>query len=108
VKILVTGGAGFISGHLVNRLTSIGARDIRVLDNLHRGYSRDSLPSTVEFLKADIRDPGAVSDAFRGFEIVFHLAAQSNVMGAVVDAAYSFNTNVMGTYNVLQSAAAGW
>lgn len=107
MKILVTGGAGFIGGHLVNRLTSIGARDIRVLDNLHRGYSRDSLPASVEFLKADIRDPDAVSDAFRGCEIVFHLAAQSNVMGAGADSGYSFNTNVVGTYNVLQSAAGG-
>jgi UDP-glucose 4-epimerase len=106
VKILVTGGAGFVGGHLVNRLASMGAGDVRVLDNLHRGYSRDSLPAMVEFRKADIRDADAVSDGLRGCEIVFHLAAQSNVMGAVADAAYSFNTNVVGTYNVLQSAAA--
>ena len=47
----------------------------------------------------------ALADALKGREIVFHLAAQSNVMGAVADAGYSFSTNVVGTYNVLQSAA---
>jgi nucleoside-diphosphate-sugar epimerase len=48
------------------------------------------------------RRPGAL----KGCEIVFHLAAQSTVMGAVAVAGFSFSTNVVGTYNVLQSAAA--
>lgn len=106
MRILVTGGAGFIGAHLVNRLASIGAGDIRVVDNLHRGFSLESLPSGVEFWRVDIRDPQAVADALKGSEIVFHLAAQSNVMGAVADAGYSFGSNVVGTYNVLQAAAA--
>ncbi len=106
MRILVTGGAGFIGGNLVNRLASMGAENVLVLDNLHRGYSRDSLPATVEFRRVDIRDRDALADALKGREIVFHLAAQSNVMGAVADADYSFKTNVVGTYNVLQSAAA--
>ena len=106
MRILVTGGAGFIGGNLVSRLASMGAGDIRVLDNLHRGYSRESLPATVEFRRVDVRDPEALADAVKGREIVFHLAAQSNVMGAVADASYSFNTNVVGTYNVLQAAVA--
>jgi UDP-glucose 4-epimerase len=106
MRILVTGGAGFIGGNLVNRLVSMGAGDVLILDNLHRGYSRDSLPTAVEFRRVDIRDLDALADALKGREIVFHLAAQSNVMGAVADSGYSFNTNVVGTYNVLQSAAA--
>jgi UDP-glucose 4-epimerase len=106
MRILVTGGAGFIGGNLVNRLASIGAGDVLVLDNLHRGFSRDSLAGGVEFRRADIRDPDALAHALKGREIVFHLAAQSNVMGAVADAGYSFSTNVVGTYHVLQSAAA--
>jgi UDP-glucose 4-epimerase len=106
VKILVTGGAGFVGARLVNRLAAHGAGEIVVLDNLHRGHSRGSLPSTVDFHKADIRDPNALTDALQGCEIVFHLAAQSNVMGAIADASYSFTTNVVGTYNVLQSATA--
>jgi UDP-glucose 4-epimerase len=102
----VTGGAGFIGAHLVNSLASAHAGDIIVLDNLYRGYSRDSLPSSVAFRHTDIRDPAAVADAVRGCDIVFHLAAQSNVMGAVADSGYAFSTNVLGTYTVLEAAAA--
>src|ERR1700688_2172397 len=79
VRILVTGGAGFIGGNLVNRLASMGAGNVLVLDNLHRGFSRDLLPTTIEFRTADIRDSAALAHAFKGREIVFHLAAQSNV-----------------------------
>lgn len=106
VKILVTGGAGFVGAHLVNRLASEGAGEIVVLDNLQRGHSREFLPRSADFRRADIRDQEALGRALQGCEIVFHLAAQSNVMGAVADAGYSFSTNVVGTYNVLQSAAA--
>jgi len=106
MRILVTGGAGFIGGNLVNRLVSIGAGEVLVVDNLQRGFSRDSLPAGIEFRRADIRDTDALGGALNGCEIVFHLAAQSNVMGAVADAEYSFSTNVVGTYNVLQAAAA--
>jgi len=106
MRIVVTGGAGFIGGKLVNRLASAGAGEVLVLDNLHRGFSRDSLPGEAEFRRVDIRDPDALAGALKGCEIVFHLAAQSNVRGAVADAGYSFSTNVVGTYNVLQAAIA--
>ena len=102
----MTGGAGFIGAHLVNRLASTHAGDILVLDNLHRGHSRDSLPSSVQFLEADIRSRADVDLAVRGCDIVFHLAAQSNVMGAVADSGYAFSTNVVATHIVLDAAAA--
>jgi UDP-glucose 4-epimerase len=106
VRILVTGGAGFIGAHLVNSLASAPAAEIIVLDSLYRGYTPESLPSSVVFRQADIRDPVAVADAARGCDIVFHLAAQSNVMGAVADSRYAFSTNVAGTFTVLEAAAA--
>ena len=52
MRILVTGGAGFIGGNLVNRLVSMGVGEVLVLDNLHRGFSRDSLPAAAEFRNA--------------------------------------------------------
>ncbi|MGZ5545314.1 MAG: NAD-dependent epimerase/dehydratase family protein [Limisphaerales bacterium] len=103
MRILVTGAAGFIGAHLVNRLFS--THDIVALDNMHRGCSRDSLPSSVDFHTADVRDRRAVRDAVRGCDIVFHLAAQSNVLGAVADSSYAFTTNVVGTHVVLEAAA---
>jgi UDP-glucose 4-epimerase len=106
MRILVTGGAGFIGSHLIDRLVRDRAGSVVVLDNLARGrlknleLSRDA----VEFIEGDIRDREAVRNAIRGADLVYHLAAQSSVMGAVTDLEYSFSTNVVGTFNLLQAA----
>ncbi len=107
MKVLVTGGAGFIGSHLVDRLVEEG-HEIIVLDNLFRG-SLKALDSyithkKITFLNRDIRDYEQVKQACKGCELVYHLAAQSNVMGAVEDIRYSFSTNVVGTFNVLLAA----
>lgn len=105
MRIAVTGGAGFIGSHLVDRLASCGAHDIVVIDNLHRGRV-EGLPrsSRVIFREVDIRNREALLEAFGGCEVVFHLAAQSNVLGAVAHLDYSFTTNVVGTFHVLTAA----
>ncbi len=76
-----------------------------MVDNLHRGYSRHSLPPSIRVEQTDIRDAAALERAVRGCEVVFHLAAQSNVMGAVMDSDYAFSSNVVGTYNLLEASA---
>ena len=103
MKILVTGGAGFIGRHLVERLARSNASQIVVLDNLNRALP-GQFAEGIEFREDDIRDQTAVEKAMEGCEVVFHLAAQSNVMGAVADADYAFSSNVAGTYHVLQAA----
>ncbi len=116
MSIVVTGGAGFIGRHLVARLANNSAafgthgEPIVVLDNLRRG-SREALEPLIArgevcFLECDVRDPSALADALRGAEYVFHLAAQSNVMGSESDPDFTFTTNVVGIQNVLQAAAA--
>ncbi len=102
MKVLVTGGAGFIGGHLVEALAAAGD-EVVVLDNLRRGDVA-KLPMGVRFVEGDIRDPAALRVALDGCARVYHLAAQSNVLGAVSDADYSFTSNVVGTYNVLVAA----
>jgi nucleoside-diphosphate-sugar epimerase len=104
MKILVTGGAGFIGRHLVEQLARSNTSHIVVLDNLHRPCMPGPFSAGVEFQEADIRDRTAVESAMNGCQVVFHLAAQSNVMGAVADADYAFSSNVAGTYHVLQAA----
>jgi UDP-glucose 4-epimerase len=104
MKILVTGGAGFIGRHLVEQLARSNTSHIVVLDNLHRACMPATLARGVEFREADIRDRTAVENVMHGCGVVFHLAAQSNVMGAVADADYAFSSNVAGTYHVLQAA----
>ncbi len=107
MKILITGGSGFIGSHLVDRLMTEG-HQIVVMDNLFRGklefIEQWLYHPQFTFLQEDIRDLQLVKKACSGCEIVYHLAAQSNVLGAVNDIRYSFETNVAGTFNVLQAA----
>jgi len=102
MKVLVTGGAGFIGAHLVAALRAAGD-EVVALDNMRRG-ARDKLPFDVQVVEGDIRERDTVARAMRGVRRVYHLAAQSNVLGTVADTDYSFTSNVVGTYNVLVAA----
>lgn len=78
VRVVVTGGAGFIGSHLVEALLARGCT-VTVVDNLHRGR-RTHLAScldhpTLRFVEGDIRDQTVLDDAFREVEVVYHLAA---------------------------------
>jgi UDP-glucose 4-epimerase len=107
-KVMVTGGTGFIGGHLVHRLVSEG-NEVVAFDNMRRGSPgvlRDlEATGLLRIVEGDIRDYATLRTAVEGCDTVYHLAAQSNVMGAVEDPDYSITTNVLGTHNVLRSAA---
>lgn len=104
--ILVTGGAGFIGSHLVDVLVRENAGRIVVLDNLKRGRLANLAQSLdrIEFVNGDIRDRELMERTSQGVDLIYHLAAQSNVLGAVHDLDYSFTANVVGTIEVLRAA----
>lgn len=108
MNVLVTGGAGFIGSHLVDALLARAENRVVVLDNWQRGRCENlrahAADSRLRVVEGDIREIAVVEDALRGMEVVFHLAAQSNVLGAVSDPRYSMETNVVGTFNVLEAA----
>ncbi|HEY6202662.1 MAG TPA: NAD-dependent epimerase/dehydratase family protein [Candidatus Limnocylindria bacterium] len=109
-RVVVTGGAGFIGSHLVDALLDGDAVEVIVVDNMTRGRpenlaARENDPR-LRIVHADVRDLAEMRRVFRGATLVYHLAAQSTVMGAAADADYTFGTNVVGTYNVLNAAAA--
>jgi UDP-glucose 4-epimerase len=108
MKILVTGGGGFIGSHLVDRLVHDNTSQVTVLDNFSRGREEHLAHSRneIEIVRGDIRDRTLLGSIMKGVDLVFHLAAQSNVLGAVRDLDYSFETNVVGTYEVLRAAEA--
>lgn len=108
MKVVVTGGAGFIGSHLVDRLVASDTDDVVIFDNLRRGQlahvAHHLEKGSVTFVEGDVCDHTALVEAFAGATYVFHLAAQSNVMGAVKDVDTSFQSNVVGTFNVLKAA----
>ncbi|HDN83776.1 MAG TPA: SDR family NAD(P)-dependent oxidoreductase [Candidatus Altiarchaeales archaeon] len=102
-RILVTGGAGFIGSHLVDRLVEEDA-EVVAIDNLKDGdlSNLDKSKDRIEFHKVDIRDFEALKKAMDGVEVVFHLAANANVPYSVENPKYDFETNALGTFNVLK------
>jgi len=104
-RVLVTGAAGFIGSHLVDRLVEKGAEVIAV-DNLKDGDLSNLAQSLdkIEFHKVDIRDPEDLKKVVDGAEVVFHLAANANVPYSVENPKYDFETNALGTFNVLKSS----
>jgi UDP-glucose 4-epimerase len=77
MKILVTGGAGFIGSHIVEHFQ--GKAEVRVLDNLRSGFKRNLGPFQHEFIEASTLDRDAVRKAVQGVDYVFHLAAMISV-----------------------------
>lgn len=106
MKVLITGGAGFIGSHIAQQLQ--GRAEVRVLDNLRTGYRRNLAGMKVDFVEGSILDRAAVRAAVRGVDHVFHLAAMVSVPESVQDPHGCVELNVTGLLNVLEeSAAAG-
>src|SRR5256885_14542917 len=99
---LVTGGAGFIGSHLVERLLALGHR-VRVVDNLSTGNIDNLTPllAQIEFLRGDLRDPAVCRRAVQGAELVFHLAALPSVPRSLEDPWTSHDNNVNATVRLL-------
>ena len=114
MKILVTGGAGFIGSAVVRRAIAEGHSVVN-LDALTYAACLDNVASVADspnyaFEKADIRDPAALARIFRDHkpDAVMHLAAESHVDRSIDGPGAFIETNVNGTYNLLQAARAHW
>lgn len=102
MKLLVTGGAGFIGSHLVDALIKEG-HQVVALDDLSCGKKENVNPAA-KFIKLDIRDK-KLKKAFEQEkpEIVFHLAAQKNVRISVTDPCFDAEVNIVGSLNLLEN-----
>ena len=103
-RVLVTGGAGFIGSHLVDRLVDAGY-DVRVLDALLPQVHASGVPSFVnreaEFQQGDVRDPEAVQKALAKVDVVVHFAAAVGVGQSMYEIAHYSSVNVLGTATLL-------
>lgn len=105
MKVLVTGGAGFIGSHLVELLSRQGD-EVRVLDDLSTGSSASIVrESGAELVVGDVADPAAVSVAVAGCDAVCHLAAVASVAASIERPLETLRTNVTGSVTVFAAAA---
>jgi nucleoside-diphosphate-sugar epimerase len=106
-RILVTGGAGFIGSHIVNRLIA-GGSEVTVFDNFSSGKMQNLEDVTnkerLRVIKGDICDTEAARVALKGMEAVFHEAAYVSITGSVKDPILANEINVNGTLNLIKAA----
>jgi UDP-glucose 4-epimerase len=101
MRILVTGGAGFIASHVADAFIAAG-HEVSILDDLSSGR-RENLNSKARFYQLDVQDPG-VADVFRRErpEVLCHHAAQMDVRRSVADPTFDARVNILGLINLLE------
>ena len=109
MKILVTGGAGFIGSHLVERLVNIGA--VTVYDNLSSGrwefIQHHSARADFSFMRADLLDSETLRKAVKGHDVVFHMAANPEARSGIENTSLDLEQGTVATYNVLEAMRQG-
>jgi CDP-paratose 2-epimerase len=112
MKILITGGAGFIGCNLAQHYLSQG-HTVTIFDNLSRtgadknlAWLRSNHGESLRFVQADVRDYAALVQAIPGAQRVFHMASQVAVTTSVADPRTDFEINALGTFNVLEAVRA--
>lgn len=104
MKILITGGAGFIGSHIQDKLIELG-HEVGILDNLRSGKKENLNPKS-QFFEVDIRHRGSVKEVFQKFpaEAIFHLAAQNEVPYSMDHHYEDQEANIIGMMNLLETA----
>jgi len=104
MKLLVTGGAGFIGSHLVNRLVELG-HEVVVLDNFRRGNKLDKeILKKIRLIEGDVRDKETVLDSAERCDMIFHLAAVLGVDVVADNPVETMETEALGMMNVVNAA----
>ncbi len=104
MRLLVTGGAGFIGSHTVDALLA-RSHDVAVLDDSSSG-KREQVNARARFHLADLRDARRVAEVIEQErpEVIFHLAAQMDVRRSVADPAFDAGVNLVGMLNLMEAA----
>jgi len=108
MKAIVTGGAGFIGSHLVDRLLDDGY-SVTVVDNMSCGYMENlkhhSGSPRLTVHKADIKNAAQLDKLFAGHDVVFHIAAHANIRESFTNHRSDLENNLIGTLNILEAMA---
>jgi len=103
MKVLITGGCGFIGANLIRLLAKSGNFYIRVLDNLSTGTIDNISDYPVDMIIGDVRSLDNANKACRDMDAVVHLAANTSVINSFNDPKFDFDVNVLGTFNMLEA-----
>ena len=105
MQIIVTGGAGFIGCHLVELLLK-KKHKVTVIDNLSTGRLENikKFKSKIKFIKADISKKGKWLIAFKKAKVVYHLAALADIVPSIQNPNKYFQSNVIGTKNIVEAS----
>jgi len=110
MSVIVTGGAGFIGSHLVDKLVELGFT-VKVLDNLSSGSLENIkhllVKKNIEFVYIDIKNYEELKKALKNVETVFHFAANPEVRVSTVNPEVHFRENIIATFNVLEASRTG-
>ena len=103
MKIIITGGAGFIGSHLVDALLAKG-NEVVVLDNFSTGRPQNlkHIKNKITLIECDLSSPGKWQDLFENVDQVFHLAALADIVPSIENPGKYYQSNVNGTFNVLE------
>ncbi len=107
MRYLVTGGAGFIGSHMVDRLLC-DSHSVRVIDNLSTGRLQNldnhKNNKNLEFIQKDISELSVIKGHFKDIDIVIHMAALADIVPSIVNPAQYYKSNVTGTFSVIEAA----
>jgi CDP-paratose 2-epimerase len=110
MRVLITGGAGFIGSNLAHHLITEG-NEVILYDNLSRkgvernlAWLRNEHRDSFRFIRGDVRDYKSLREVVRGIDVVYHLAAQVAVTTSVLNPREDFEINALGTFNLLEAA----
>ena len=104
MKVLITGGSGFIGSHLVKKYEDLGS-DVSVLDNVSTGNLANLKGTSASVIKGDIRDRELVTSLMNDSDLVIHMAAALGVENIMSNTIEAISTNVLGSQVVLEAAA---
>jgi len=104
MKVLITGGAGFVGTNLTIELLKIG-HDVKIIDDLSTGLEQNA-PKDAELIKASILDLEKLHKASKNSDVIVHLGARGSVPRSIKDPVATHNVNSTGTLNVLEAARA--
>jgi len=102
MKVLITGGAGFVGTNLAIKLLEIG-NEVKIFDDLSTGLAQN-IPKDAHFIEASILDIDKLQGAAKDIEVIVHLGARGSVPRSIKDPVATHNVNSTGTLNVLEAA----